>query len=67
MRIQGHSSEGGRHGASGQQHRVRDSAKEQQGRHILPVNAHSEMQAELGTVTGLENSNGLAARHRLAY
>jgi hypothetical protein len=72
MRIQGHSSEGGRHGAGRfsagrQQDRVRDSAKEQQGRHILAVNAHSEMEAELGAVTGFENSNGLPARHRLAY
>jgi hypothetical protein len=77
MRIQGHSTTGGRHGAGRfsagqysagrQQDGVRDSAKEQQGRHILPVNPHSEMQADLGTMTGFENSEGLPARHRLAY
>jgi len=76
MRIQGHSAAGGRHGAGRygvdrysagrQQDRMRDTAEEQQGRHILPVNAHAEMQAELGTVAGFESSNGFAARHRFA-
>ena len=81
MHIQGHSSAGGRHGAgqyraerfsperSGagrQQDRVRDTAEEQQGRHIVPINAHPEVQAELRTVTGFERANGFAPRHRFA-
>jgi hypothetical protein len=45
---------------------MRDTAEEQQGRHILPINAHTEMQAEFGTVAGFESSNGFAARHRFA-
>jgi hypothetical protein len=56
----------GRHGTGRQQYRVRDSAEEQHGRHILPVNAYSEMQTDFDAVTGLESSDQLSARHRVA-
>jgi hypothetical protein len=72
MRIPGHSSAGGRHGAGRygagrQQDRVRDATQKQEGRHILPVDSHSEVQAEFGTVTGTDGSNRLTARHRFAF
>jgi hypothetical protein len=72
MRIQGHRADDPRHGtgwdsAGRQQYRVRDTAKKKHGRHILPVNAHAEMQAGLGAVTGLERSDQFSARHRVAY
>jgi hypothetical protein len=67
MHIRGHSAAGGRHGSGRQQDRMRDPAQKQQGRHILSVNANAEVQAEFGTVTALEHSDGRSARHRLAY
>jgi hypothetical protein len=67
MRIQGHSAAGGRHGSSRQQDRVRDAAKEQQGRHILSVDSDSEVQAQLRAVTAFDGSDQLSARHRVAY
>ena len=66
MRIQGHSADEGRHSAGRQQYRVRDATQEQHGRHILAVNAHAEVQAQLGAVAGFERSDDLSARHRFA-
>jgi hypothetical protein len=66
MHIQGHSSAGGSHRAGRQQNRVRDAAEKQQGRHILPMEANSEMQAEFRAMAGLEASDELTARHRFA-
>jgi hypothetical protein len=66
MHIQGHSSAGGTHRAGGQQNRVRDAAEKQQGRHILPINANPEVQAEFRAMTELEASDQLTARHRFA-
>jgi hypothetical protein len=67
MHIQGHSAAGGRHGTGRQQDRMRETAKEQQGRHVLPVNSNPEVQAEFDAVTGLQRSNRLPARHSFAY
>jgi hypothetical protein len=67
MRIQGHSAAGGRHGTGRQQDRMRDTAQKQQGRHILAVDSHPEMQTEFDAVTRLERSDVLSARHRFAY
>jgi hypothetical protein len=67
MRIQGHSAAGGRHGTGRQQDRMRDAAKKQQGRHVLPVDAHPEVQAGFGAVPGFERADQLSARHRFAY
>jgi hypothetical protein len=55
------------HRARRKQDRMRDTAQKQHGRHVLAVDANSEVQAELGAVAGFERSNALSARHRFAY
>ena len=66
MHTHGHSAGGGRHSAGRQQYRVRNTAEEQQGRHVLPIDANTKMHAELRAVTGLDSSDQLPARHRFA-
>jgi len=56
----------GGHRAGRQQDRMRDTAQKKQGRHVLPVDAHAEVQTELGAVAGFDSSNRLSARHRFA-
>jgi hypothetical protein len=67
MHTQGHSAGDGLHGARRQQYRVWDSAKKQQGRHILGVDSYPEVQTEFGAVPGLKSSDRLAARHRVTH
>ena len=67
MHIHGHSAGDGRHGARRQQYRVRDTAQKQQGRHVLAIDSNAEMQTGFGTVAGLESSDRLTARHRVAH
>jgi hypothetical protein len=45
---------------------VRDATEEQQGRHVLAVDPHAEMQAQLRAVPELRRANELTARHRFA-
>jgi hypothetical protein len=45
---------------------VRDAAKEQHGRDVLPVHAHSEVQAQLGAMAGLQRADDLTAGHNFA-
>ena len=66
MRTQGHRETDGRHSAGRQQDRVRNATQKEQGRHILPVHAHAEVQAQFGTVTGRHRSDRFSARHNLA-
>ncbi len=66
MHTHGHSATDGRHSAGRQQDRMRDAAQKDQGRHILPVNAHAEVQAQFGAVTGRHRSDRFSARHNLA-
>ncbi len=66
MRIQGHSAAGGRHSAGRQKDRMHDASEKDQGRHVLAIHAHSEVQAGYSAVTGRHRSNRLTARHSLA-
>ena len=67
MHTHGHSAGVGRHSAGRQQYRVRNTAQEEQGRHILPSDPSTKMQAELRAVAGLDSTDQLPARHRLAF
>jgi hypothetical protein len=52
--------------ARGQQHGMRDATQKQHRRHILPVNAYAEVQAQHGAVPGLERADRLSACHGFA-
>jgi hypothetical protein len=49
-----------------QEDRVRDAAEKQHWRHVLPVDAHPEVQAQLRAVPWLNCSDDLAARDNIA-
>jgi hypothetical protein len=65
MHTPGHSALGGQHSTRREQYRMRDTAQKQQRRHIPSIDAHSEVQAQPGAVTGSGDADQLPPRHRL--